>query len=152
MSEITLFEFADELNEIFPVIMKEFTRRMSKEFVKTKITLPQFLILHFLFQEGASKMTALARFVNVSTAAMTGIVDRLLKSGYVSREHNPLDRRIVKVKLTAKGSEFFKKVNQERRRMMISIFSKISERDRSDYLRILTQIKEILMRESSSKR
>jgi DNA-binding MarR family transcriptional regulator len=148
MSKITLYEFADKLNEIFPVIMKEFTRRMSKEFVKSKITLPQFLILHFLFQEGASKMTDLARFVRVSTAAMTGIVDRLLKSGYVSREYNLQDRRIVKVKLTAKGIELSKKVNQERRRMMISIFSKISERDRSDYLRILTQIKEILAKGS----
>lgn len=149
MSQITLFEFADKLNEIFPVIMKEFTRRMSKEFIKSKITLPQFLILHFLFQEGASKMTDLARFLHVTTAAMTGIADRLLKAGYVLREYEPQDRRIIKVKLTAKGIGLFKKVNQERRRMMINIFSKISEADRADYLRILTRIKEILEKKTS---
>jgi DNA-binding MarR family transcriptional regulator len=149
MPEISLSEFAENLNKIMPVLMKEFARRQANELYKGKITLPQFLILEFLQQEGISKMVILARVMQVSTAAMTGMVNRLVKYGYVSRIYDPLDRRIIKVKLTASGSTLLKRTNQQRRQMVIKIFGQISAADRQDYLRILTQIKEILSEDIS---
>jgi DNA-binding MarR family transcriptional regulator len=82
--------------------------------------------------------------MGVSTAAVTGLVDRLVKYAYIVRVFDPGDRRIIRIKLTAGGLSLVKKVNQQRRQMIISIFEKISEADRKDYLRILMQIKEIL--------
>jgi len=149
MPEISLSEFAENLNKIMPVLMKEFARRQANELYKGKITLPQFLILEFLQQEGISKMVTLARVMQVTTAAMTGMVNRLVKYGYVSRIYDPLDRRIIKVKLTASGSTLLKRTNQQRRQMVIKIFGQISAADRQDYLRILTQIKEILSEDIS---
>jgi DNA-binding MarR family transcriptional regulator len=140
MNRLCLAEFADRINEIVPVIMKEFTKRQTGELYKTKVTLPQFLILVLLQREGETKMTDLAHMVKVTTAAMTGI-------GYAVRAYDPQDRRIIKVKATTKGSQLVKKVNEERRKMIIKIFGKLSESDRTDYLRILTQIKEALIKE-----
>jgi DNA-binding MarR family transcriptional regulator len=77
---------------------------------------------------------------------MTGIVDRLVKYGYVLRIFDPQDRRIIKIKLATKGTELVKKINQQRRQMIIKIFGQLSERDRQDYLRILLQIKDILIK------
>jgi len=147
MREITLAEFADRLNEIMPVLLKEFVRRQADELSKGKITLPQFLILQFLQRDGESKMTSLAQFMHVTTANMTGIVDRLVRDRYVIRIYDPKDRRIIKIKLTAGGNELVKKINEERRKMVIRIFGKISERDRQDYLRILAHIREVLTKE-----
>ena len=142
--EGSLLEFADKINEIMPLIMKEFARRQVIEFYKGKITLPQFLILEFLNKQGELKMTDMAHFMKVTTAATTGIVDRLVRYGYVTRIFDPNDRRIIKIKLTPKGADLIKKVNQQRRQMIIRIFGRLSEADRQDYLRILTQIKDIL--------
>mgnify|MGYP001614567880 FL=1 len=147
MVQVSLLEFADKMNEIIPVIIKGFSRRLATELYKGKITLPQFLILEFLHREGESKMTDLARFMGVSTAAMTGIVDRLVRDGYAVRTFYPHDRRIIKVKLTTRGGELLRKVNQQRRQMLIKIFGRISETDRREYLRILMQIKDILTKE-----
>lgn len=147
MQEISLSAFADNLNEIMPVIMKGFGRRLVKELYKGNITLPQFFILESLYRESESRMTDLARCMNVSTAAMTGLVGRLVRDNYIERIHDNADRRIIKVKLTAAGNDLVKRVNQRRRQMVIGIFGKISESDRSDYLRILTQIKDILTKE-----
>ncbi len=144
MLEVSLLEFADKIGEIMPVIIKGFARRQTNALYKGKITLPLFLILEFLNREGQSKMTDLAHAMAVSTAAVTGIVDRLVKYGYVVRIFDLHDRRIVKITLTSKGLSLVKKVSQQRRQMIISIFGKISETDRLDYLRILMQIKEIL--------
>jgi len=89
MSTLSPSEFADKLNEIMPIVLKEFLRRQANEVSSGKITLPQFLVLAFLSKEGESKMKRLAQVMGVTTAAMTGIVDRLVRDGYVSREFFP---------------------------------------------------------------
>ena len=141
---ITINEFADKLNNMMPVMIKEFSRRQAGEIYKGKITLPQFLILGFLHNNGDSKMCAIAKFMSVTTAAMTGMVDRLEGLGYVKREPEPEDRRIIKVVLTSKGRELVNKINLRRREMIVDVFGKISGQDRMDYLRVLTRVKDIL--------
>lgn len=149
MQKLSLVEFADNLNKIMPLIIKEFARRQVNELYKGKITLPQFLILNFLSQQGESRMTDMANFMGVTTAAMTGIVERLVKYGYVLRIFDPADRRIIKARLTSKGAELVRRINQERRKMIINIFGKISEAERSDYLRILLRIHDVLSKDIS---
>lgn len=142
--KVSLGEFSERINDILPVMMREFARRQMNELCKGNITLPQFLILDFLEKNREAKMSGLARFMSVTTAAMTGMIDRLVKYGYVVREQEESDRRIVKIRITPKGSNSIKKINNQRRHMIIDIFGRVSERDRSDYLRVLMNIKEIL--------
>lgn len=146
MAKLSLTEFADKMNEIMPVIAREFIKNQINDLYKGKVTLPQFLILEFLHREGEAKMTLLARFMDVSTAAMTGIVERLVRGGYAARVYDRRDRRIIKVKLTQKGNELVGKIGEQRRNLVIKIFGKISEADRQDYLRILMQIKDTLLK------
>ena len=148
MTSISITEFADKLNELMPEIARGFFRRQTNELFKGKITLPQFFILDFVTHEGESKMSDIAHFLIVSTAAATGLVERLVRCGYVVRVFDPQDRRIVKIKLSSKGGELVKKINGQKRRMIIDIFGKISDSDRSDYLRILMQIKDILYKDA----
>ena len=145
MLKISISEFADRLNEILPVLIREFAKRQAGELYKGKITLPQFIIMDFLNKKGPSKMSDVARFMSVSTAATTGIVDRLVKCGYIKRTYEPNDRRIVRIKSTSKGIELTKRINDQRRKMIISIFSRLSSAERDDYLRVLMRIRDILI-------
>jgi DNA-binding MarR family transcriptional regulator len=145
MTPIPINVFAEKLNEIIPVLMKEFAKRQENDLFKGKLTFPQFVVLNTLHHEGPTKMTDLAHFMRVTTAAMTGIVNRLVRAGYVLRAVDPKDRRIIKVKLDAKGLGVVSKVEAERRHMIIEIFGRISEIERDDYLRILTHIRDILL-------
>lgn len=147
---ISLSDFADKINEIMPTIIKEFSRQHSNELFKGKITLPQFLILHFLHKNGESCMTDLARFMGVTTAAMTGMIDRLVKYGYVGRDFNPNDRRVINIKPTTRGSLVAKKISRQRKKSIVGIFCRISNEDRENYLRILTQIEQILIGKKTS--
>jgi len=144
---LPLGEFADKLNRIMPVIMIEFLRRNADELSKGKITPPQLLTLSFLNEKGESRMTDLARFMKVTTAAMTGVVDRLVRDAYALRVFDPKDRRIIKVRLTPKGAELIKRINRQKRNMIVNIFGKISDSERQDYLRILTRIQDVLTKE-----
>jgi DNA-binding MarR family transcriptional regulator len=145
MSGLTISQFADEMVRIMPVLVKEFSRRHAGEVYKGKITLPQVLIMEFLDKEQEVKMKDIASFMGVSTAAITGIVGRLVKYGYAVRVFDPDDRRIIRIKLTPKGAELINRINTQRQQMIMRIFGRISEEDRQDYLRILQQIRDILL-------
>lgn len=148
MSQAKIEDFSDKLNAIMPVVISEFARRQTNELYKGRISLPLFLILEFLQLKGESQMSILAKAMRVTTAAMTGFIERLVRDGYVVRQSHPKDRRIIKIKVTFKGANLVRKISQERRLMVIKIFGKISEKERQDYLRILTHIKEILTEEA----
>lgn len=145
----SLSQFANKMNEVMPVLLREFSRRQENELYKGKITLPQFLILDFLSRQGQCQMNHLANFMHVTTAAMTGVIERLVRDGYAARVYDAKDRRIIKVRLTNKGNELVKRINRQRQKMIIKIFGNISEADCRNYLRILMQIKEILTKEDS---
>lgn len=144
MSNLTLPDFADKLNEVMPVLMREFARMQPAEVYKGKVTLPQIIILQHLIPQEPVRMTDIANFMKVSTAAATGIIERLVKSGYVARVFDQKDRRIIKIEITPKGLALMKKLAHDRRNMVIKIFSRISEEDRDNYLRILMNIKNVL--------
>jgi len=146
----SLLEFAEKMQGIMPIIIREFAKRQANELYTGKITLPQFLILDFLHKKDESKMKDLAYFMHVTTAATTGIVARLVKYAYVQRVFDPGDRRIIKIRLTAKGAELVKRVNQQRRQMIIKIFGQISPDERQNYLKILLRIHDILTQEKEA--
>lgn len=152
MLQTSLSEFADKMQNILPTIIREFARRQANELYRGKITLPQFLILEYLYREGESKMTNLAHFMSVTTAATTGIIDRLVGYGYCTRTYEPKDRRIIKIKLNQKGTELVRNINQQRRKMLIRLFGKISEKERRDYLNVLMRIHDILSEEKAESR
>ncbi len=61
-------------------------------------------------REANLSMTSLSLICGVSTAAITGMVDRLVKKGLVQRVHGKYDRRIITVELTDKGREYADKI------------------------------------------
>jgi DNA-binding MarR family transcriptional regulator len=52
-------------------------------------------LLDVLDRLGPSTAGALAEHTGLTTGAITGVVDRLVRAGYVQREPNPRDRRSV---------------------------------------------------------
>jgi len=142
MSNPSLSEFADRIGELMPVIMKEFMKHQGNEFHKLKITMPQFFVLEFLHRSGECRMGDIAKFINVTTAAITGIVDRLVRDGYVLRAGDLKDRRIVKIRLTVKGAKVVRDMIERRKQVSVKMFGMISQKERAQYLNILTRIKE----------
>lgn len=144
MSRISPNKFADRLEAIMSAVARGFLKQQASVFFNVKVTMPQFIILDFLKKEGESKMTDIAHSLSVTTAAMTGIVDRLVREGYVVRVSDPKDRRIIRVRLTSQGEGVVKKVHCQRRKMIVNAFSKISSAEREKYLQILMHMTEHL--------
>ena len=147
MTYITLDEFSDRVIEAMQVVSREFLKQQTEEFYNIKITMPQFVVLELIHRVGESKMTDLARLLNVTTAAMTGVVDRLVRDNYAERINDPEDRRIIRIKLKTKGSKVVKEATRHRKHAMMKIFGLVSPAEREEYLKILMHIKNHLKEE-----
>jgi DNA-binding MarR family transcriptional regulator len=145
MPDLTLSDFSERIEDVLPTVMKGFAKMQTNELFKGKITLPQFFVLSHLDKHGESKMNELAKFMDVTTAAATGIVDRLVRYGYIVRAYDPKDRRVINVRLTQKGSDLVKRIGRQRREVTSEVFGKISKEERENYLAIMLHIRDVLM-------
>jgi DNA-binding MarR family transcriptional regulator len=85
----------------------------KSELNKGNIPFPQFFLLTYLSSEEYLTISDIATKMGHSTAAATGLVDRLEKHGYIERICAADDRRKVMVRITAKGVELVSRMRQE---------------------------------------
>ncbi len=128
------------LADIILVLQRCFMLRLSEDLSTGQISFPQFFLLGHLAEEETLSMSDIAGRMRHTTAAATGLVDRLETLGYANRTHSPEDRRKVLVQITPAGralynqvrdgivnnlSEMMKHLLPEERRMWLQIYEKI---------------------------
>ena len=69
------------------------------------ISVPEMLALEHLDADGSLGPSEIARRLQLTTGAVTALVDRLEASGHVARAPHPSDRRRVVITRTAKADE-----------------------------------------------
>jgi DNA-binding MarR family transcriptional regulator len=82
-----------------------FAHDRSNPLFDAHLTMPQLKILLMVAAGGGSSGQELQRFMGVSPATVTGIVDRLVAHDLVTRHEDPHDRRVRRVVLSAHGRE-----------------------------------------------
>ncbi len=104
---------ADRLADFVLFTQRSCILNLSTELNKGNVSFPQFFLLTYLSSEEYLTMSDIAKKMGHSTAAATGLVDRLEKLSYVERVHAAEDRRKIMVRITAKGIELVSKMRKE---------------------------------------
>jgi DNA-binding MarR family transcriptional regulator len=104
---------ADRLADFVLFTQRSCILNLSTELNKGNISFPQFFLLTYLSSEDYLTMSDIAKKMGHSTAAATGLVDRLEKLSYVERMHAAEDRRKIMVRITNKGTELVSKMRKE---------------------------------------
>jgi len=113
-------------------------RRFARDLSEFGLTVPQFFVLRSIrLSERQCTMSALADDAFRRSATMTGIVDRLLKMGLVTRQRDAKDRRRVLVELTPAGREVLDRVRRSRKGRLRDTLARLSAPDASELLRLL---------------
>ena len=132
---------AERLADIFIVLQRSFVLNLSKELVRGRLSFPQFLLLSFLAQESEPlTMSEVARRMKHTTAAATGLVDRLEKLSLISRKQGPKDRRKVMVVITEQGHAMVQEIRQDMIQNLLRLMEVLDENERSTWLRIYEKI------------
>lgn len=134
-----MFELDNVIDMVIDNIKKLF---FPEEWIDLDLKFSKSEIFTMLFLDKRKEitMTELVEYINTPMSTATGIVDRLVKSGYIKRERSESDRRIVVLQLTEEGMQLiknlkdniFKYVNmaidsltEEEKQFMMSIIFKV---------------------------
>lgn len=90
-------------------IIQEMSRHSKLILENYKISTPQLICLHEVFQHGPISIGALTKIVFLNNSTVTGIIDRLEKRDLVRRVRISKDRRQVHIEITEQGIAFTKK-------------------------------------------
>jgi DNA-binding MarR family transcriptional regulator len=99
------------------------------------ITMAQLKSLFFISNQGSTHPGKLAAALGVTPTNVTGIIDRLVKQGLVSRAEDVQDRRVMLLKATGRGEELVARLRERRR----SYLAGVLERLRMDELNVLAR-------------
>lgn len=120
---------AEHLADFLMLAQRSCFLDISKDLTAGKISYAQLFLLGSLEPAKAMTMSEIARKMGHSTAAATGLVDRLQKLGYVDRMHAEDDRRKILVAVTEKGRKF---VKHTREGLASSLAKMLADMDRPD--------------------
>ncbi len=113
-------------------------------FVKaTDLSMPQFSILMQLHYQGECGMSDVSERMDISAAAASQLVEKLVHSELIERAEDPNDRRAKHIKLSSKGKEMIVKGIEERYRWVEEMVDGIRTEDRQkvgDALTVLTEV------------
>lgn len=86
--------------------------QLSPELTQDKVSYPQFFLLAYLEEEECLSMTSIARMMGHSTAAATGMIDKLEELGHLKRFTAAMDRRKTMVRITVQGRKLVQRMRQ----------------------------------------
>jgi DNA-binding MarR family transcriptional regulator len=117
----------DRLIFLISKVYQKLINNLQKAFSESgvKVTPIQVMLLFFLQKNDGSSLTQIGQGLMLENPTVTGLIDRLEKSGYVKRSDHPNDRRVYLVHITEKGNKVAKKA--------LPIVKKLNEQIKEGY-------------------
>jgi len=134
----------DGMAQRFQMALQAFKRSLESDILHkmdAQITGPQMFMLYYICKHGACKLTQIAEKMEVKPSAVTVMIDRLEKSGYVRRKHDTVDRRAVLVEATPAGRDVLDAAIRDRNEILSHYLSRLEQ----DEVRKLTELFEKMM-------
>ena len=117
--------------------------RDQSRYVKSLgFSMPQFFLLMQVYYRKQCGISDLSEHMEITAAAASQTVDKLVQAGYLDRTEDPSDRRAKQITLSAKGRELIEKSINERFRWVDELVTGMDESERArvaDALAILTE-------------
>ena len=140
----------ERLADIIMSMQRCFVQHLSEELSRGQVSFPQFFLLGHIALHDALSMTEVAEKMSHTTAAATGLVDRLENLGYVQRMHDEGDRRKVLVKITPKGSALVERIRQDIVGKLSLLTGLLTSKEQTTWLQIYEKIHHHITCSSSS--
>jgi DNA-binding MarR family transcriptional regulator len=133
------------LGLLFRQVRDAMWARMAEELdtLGHDLTFSQYMTLKKL-ADGTAGVTNLARAVDLNPGAMTRLLDRLEAKGLIARVADAGDRRALNIHLTDAGLAIWQDINQCGMRVRERAMHGMSEAEREQIMRLVTQARDNL--------
>ena len=133
-------QFTQAIRSWMDVFMHRSMRGWGRYAKSTGLSMPQFSIMMQLHYRGACGMSRISEGYDITPAAASQLVDKLVHSGFIQRVEDPHDRRAKLLSLTDTGREFVQQGIEERYRWVDELAGKLTANERAQVSEALTII------------
>jgi DNA-binding MarR family transcriptional regulator len=131
---------AERLADIFTALQRSFVMKLSTDLARGNVSFPHYFVLGLLCQQKQLSMTEIAQKMGHTTAATTGLVDRLEKLALARRVPAPGDRRKILVEPTPKGSGLVSEVREEMIANLLRLMDQLDPEEQKNWVGIYEKI------------
>jgi len=124
-------QFTQAIRSWMDVFMHRSMRGWGRYAKSTGLSMPQFSLLMQMHHKGACGMSEVSERFEITPAAASQLVDKLVQNGFIVREEDPSDRRAKLLNLTEKGRELILKGIEERYRWVDQLAKKLTDDERA---------------------
>jgi DNA-binding MarR family transcriptional regulator len=139
-----------ELSKVLLEWSAVFARLSMRDFMQhtraTGFSISQMNVLMQLYYRGPIEVTSFVELMQVSPAAISQMVERMVQQGLVRREESPTDRRVRTVHLTDHGRQVVEESIAARRRWMESLLASLTEAQEKSIANALQTLTENALR------
>lgn len=136
----------DSLTERFDKALFVFMQNLGPQLINRAqlgLTPGQVFMLHFIRQDTQCTVSKLAEKMEVAPSAITVMLDRLENHGFVSRNRDKVDRRVVIVELTDAGERKLNHVLDVRKQIIERCFAQVDSDELAIFMRTLETLSSV---------
>ena len=143
------YDFEDSLGYWLTIATQAFHRAVSEEVAPHGITYRQSLVLGWLAFESELSQTELANKMMVEPPTLVGILDRMERDGWITRNSCPADRRKKLIRATTAAEPVWEKIAAGGRRVRARATEGLSEPELDTLKQLLRRVNQNLERHSA---
>jgi DNA-binding MarR family transcriptional regulator len=117
-------------------------RRSSHPVHRAEMTPEKYWLLRLLKRSGGMSISQLAEALGITGSSVTTACKKLEQAGFVSRERQSDDERMVRVTLTAEGLHKIEEWQQQRREFLAHLLAPLDQQEQSELHRLLEHVLE----------
>ena len=107
--------------------------------IDNQLTAKQVLILE-LIRSGVTSSTEIAQHAQVSTSAISQLLNKLEKQGYITRTINQENRRKIEIALAEKSIHYFEQIAHLEKEINENIYGQLPPEDLAALVKILEKL------------
>lgn len=113
----------------YATLMHRIASAHAAEFLAVGVTMSQAKLLYLVQAEPGLRMSELSARLGVSLSTVSGVVDRLVDQGFLSRTDDPADRRQVVLRVSASGADQLELLRELSAGQVRALLTRIEEAD-----------------------
>ena len=118
--------------------------KMDKE---NDLKLSEMTLLFYLEENDSGeglKASRVSKILNVAPPTATPLLNSLERMGYIERERDKRDRRVLYVKSTQKGKAFVEKMKEDFKKTMYELIKYLGEEDTETFIKLSKKIQNFI--------
>lgn len=104
------FDLNKCVNYITENITKQISEIFGKRLAEFNITRIQWIGLYYIYTNGEISQRELSNYMHITDSSAMRLIERLERDGLLIRSRSKIDRRILLISLTDKGTNLIKKL------------------------------------------